>query len=109
MKTGKTGWLSPDGKFYQCERMEHMDMSEKLVKEYNYKHKQYLTDEALLDNGWVRISVATFFEHGYAVAYLVDKLTYEQLDFLKPYIYDEYSLPLIEKYKNELLKQLGEI
>lgn len=26
---GKTGWLSPDGKLYECDYMEHVDEAER--------------------------------------------------------------------------------
>ena len=106
MSAGKTGWLSPDGKLYECETWEHMDTAEKLAKEYGYDIEEYQEDQTLLDNGWAKIGIATMFEHGYAVNYHGNKLTYQQLDFLKPYIYGEYELSLIPRCKKDLLEQL---
>ena len=108
MTSGKTGWLSPEGKLYECETWEHMDTSEKLVKEFNYDYEENREDEALLNNGWVKISISTFMDHGYVVEYSVRKLSQEQLNFLKPYIYGNYELPMVERDREDLLSQLGE-
>ena len=85
-----------------------MDASEKLVKEFNYDYEENREDEVLLNNGWVKISISTFIDHGYVVEYSTRKLSYEQLSFLKPYIYGEYELPMVERDREDLLSQLGE-
>lgn len=103
---GKTGWLSPDGKLFECETWEHMDSAEKLVEEFGYVSQYNREDQTLLDNGWAKISIASMVEHGYVVNYHTRKLTHEQLDCLKPYIYDEYELSLIARCKRDLLRQI---
>ena len=103
---GKTGWLSPDGKLYECDYMEHVNQAEKLVEEYAYSGEHFREDQTLLNNGWAKIGIALMGEHGYVVNYQTRKLTYQQLDYLKPYIYDEYELSLISRCKKDLLKQI---
>ena len=105
---GKTGWLSPNGKLYECETWEHMDLAEKLVEEFGYESDYNREDQALLDNGWAKISIATMIEHGYVVSYH-NELTYEQVVYLKPYVYDEYELSLIPRCKRDLLRRIDEL
>lgn len=109
MNTGTTGWLNPDGKFYECESWEHMYKAEEIVKEYGYVKSKCTEEEeeVLLRNGWIRISFIITFFHGFTFGY-IRKPTQEQLNFLKPYLYGEYGFPVEEFDRKQLMRELGE-
>jgi len=110
MNTGRTGWLDPDGKFFPCSSYDHMVEAERLVKKYGYEPDEdgRPDDDLLLLNGWVRISILTVLRHSFYISYFVDHLKQEQLRFLKPYLYEEYGLPVEDYCKRDLLRQIEE-
>lgn len=88
-----TGWLSPEGKFHECEYMDHMAVAEDLCEEYGYEDDNYIKDEVLLDHGWAHLTITTFFSHNWMIMWKDDymnHLTQDQKAYLKPYI-EEYK------------------
>lgn len=57
----KLGWLSPDGKLYECRYSEHISMAYELVNKFNidrdifYKKGIDIEDDMLLASGWIKI------------------------------------------------------
>ena len=85
------GWLSPDGKLYECGYMEHLAVADEICRQLGVdletvQHK----DDYLLEHGWVHLTCTTFFEHKWFVIFPhnTDRLTQAQHDFLKPYVED---------------------
>lgn len=103
-----TGWLSPYGDFIECESYEHLSKAEEILEKHypdvEYRH----ADEALYDRGWASIAIMIYMEHGISVNYTSSRLTDAQLHFLKPYIDGEFGLPLTERSKRDILRDLGE-
>jgi hypothetical protein len=55
------GWLSPDGKFYKCEWMEHIWMARVLLYSM-FGEEARRSDEGRLEKmGWMKISQGTTF------------------------------------------------
>jgi len=85
------GWLTPKADLIKCNEYGHLDTARHLVKEFNYPTNNKQFDEVLLDNGWIRISMQTFFDKGYMI-WLPKHITAYQHDFLDnmlDLIYDE--------------------
>ncbi len=84
------GWLSPEGKMYECKYMEHLAKADELILEYNYLNNNNKSgDEILLNNHWVQLTMMTFFGHKWCIFWKdpwKNHLTSEQKNFLKPYI-----------------------
>ena len=110
MDQTRTGWLSPDGKFYPCLSYDHGEEAVDLVKKYGYPgiDENERVDDILISNGWVRISIASYMEHNFVIN-ILRPYSQDQLIFLKPYAYGEYGLPLRESCRQEILYQLGEL
>ena len=78
----KTGWLSPDGKFYGCDYRNHSTQAK-------FVHKKYESD--LEEDGWVKISYRIYYnEDGSrdleAIFYSRNKTVYptnEKLSYIK--------------------------
>ena len=64
MNTGRTGWLSPDAEFIECESWEHDSKAEELAKALNIYDESASSDEVLIENGWIRISWLTALDFG---------------------------------------------
>lgn len=91
---GKSGWLAPDGKFFECEYRYHWLMSEKLCKKYGYAvNNKFLVPDSeytLELNGWLKISKTHVFFRT-----CEKPITARQLNFLFDY-YVANKLPLYE-------------
>lgn len=111
-----TGWLSPDGKFIECEYYNHFNKARHICEKYNYPdaQKELLADgsytyadaeEILLNHGWVQISVSSFanqFEIYWNVYRRLNKI---QREFLEPYmIINRTNIFHINRYRDELLE-----
>ena len=78
----KTGWLSPDGKFYGCDYSSHRAQAK-------YVHKKHESD--LEDEGWVKISYRIYYNKNgtrslEAMFFARNKTIYptnEQLNYIK--------------------------
>lgn len=88
------GWLSPEGKMYDCEYMDHIDEASEIIKEYNYESSNR-PDDILMNHGWVhltRISFCVPFPQ-WGIFWKDPwwhHLTEAQKFFLKPYV-EEYK------------------
>ena len=81
------GWLSPDGKLYECDYQDHIIQAEKLCEEYNYTDINEIKDDVLLSHNWVHLTMTTYITHSWMILWNYDlHLTIEQKQFLKPYI-----------------------
>ena len=103
-----TGWLSPYGDFIECESYEHLSKAEEIVESNYSSDENEHADDLLYDHGWASITIMTYMEHGISVNYTSSRLTDAQLHFLKPYIDGEFGLPLTERSKRDILRDLGE-
>lgn len=97
---GVDGWLSPDGKFYECHYVDHLITADKLCKRYGYRMTRrfpyQLNGEYTLEiNGWVKISLGR-------VHYNCEKpMSKKQLDFLFDYL---MANDMAEEYQGLLVK-----
>lgn len=85
------GWLSPEGKLYECEYMDHIAEAERLVKKYKYKDDNPIKDDVLMNHHWIHLTTTTFGIHTWMILWRDpwrNRLTQEQKNFLKPYIED---------------------
>ena len=83
------GWLSPEGKMYECEYLDHIATAEELCSEYGYTDEDIHYDDILMKHGWVHLSMTTFFSHSWIIMWNTpwkQHLTIPQKHFLKPYI-----------------------
>ena len=96
-----TGWLSPEGKFYPCACYDHISTAREIIDELKIQDdsNNAVPDDILIKHGFVGISIMTLTDHGFVFYY--KKLTPEQARFLKPYIEDEYELPVIQISKDD--------
>lgn len=90
-----TGWLSPEGKMYNCEYMDHIAKADTLIKEYNYEKENNRPDDILMNHGWVHLTKMSFcMPFPQWCIFWKDPsrrhLTEAQKIFLKPYI-EEYK------------------
>ncbi len=114
------GWLSPEGKMYECPYYGHIGLAYDLVEEYKIdKHRLFADydisaeDDMLLFTGWVKIGKDQS-TNGYAVIppeagscglkVRIAKVTEEQKRYLK-HMYDEEP----DKFSGIWLSWMGEI
>lgn len=92
----ETGWLAPDGTFFQCDVMDHIAVADELVEKFGYHDINCRNDDILMNHGWVHISIS-FFCHEFRI-YWDKHLTELQKSFLKPYFEQDYMpIPAITK------------
>ena len=86
-KNWPIGWLSSEGKLYECEFMEHLTLAERIAIQCGASEEKHY-DEWLLEHGCCHLTVTRYVEHAWAVIfpYNTEHLTPEQHNFLKPYI-----------------------
>lgn len=58
------GWLTPKAELIKCNAYGHLDTARCLVKEFGYPVNDKSFDDVLLENGWIRISMQTFYDKG---------------------------------------------
>lgn len=81
------GWLSPDGKLYQCDYQGHIAKAEEICKEYNYTDTNEIKDDVLLSHNWVHLTMTTYLTHCWMILWDYNlHLTAEQKYLLKPFI-----------------------
>ena len=56
------GWLSPDGKFYPCQWMEHIWVARVLLYDMFGEEGRDKDEGKLEDMGWIKISQGNAFE-----------------------------------------------
>ena len=108
MNHSYTGWLSSYGDFIECESYEHLSKAEEIVESNYSSDENEHADDVLYNHGWASITIMTYMEHGISVNYRSSRLTNAQLEFLKPYINDEFGLSLTERSRRDILRDLGE-
>ncbi len=84
MENWLIGWLSPEGKFYECDYRDHTSAAEKICKDLGITDLDH-ADYYLCMHGWVQLTRTEFLEHKWNIIF-VRKLTQEQHHFLKPYV-----------------------
>lgn len=79
----ETGWLSPEGRLYECDYMDHRWYGEKLVKKFGYKvlEEDLDCDEVLFRNGWAKITSSIF--HGGNIIFLPKYISIDMKEYLK--------------------------
>ena len=88
MNNMKIGWLSPSGDLWECSTFDHIAKADEIIDKYRYPTLQYrASDEALLANGWVHISISQL-THEYRI-WWNNFLTMSQKNFLKKYFENE--------------------
>jgi len=98
------GWLTPKAELIKCNQYGHLDTARCLVKEFGYPINDRPFDDILLDNGWIRISMQTFYDKGYMI-WLPKHITAYQQDFLDDmldHVYDKLC-----KVAKEVLEMRG--
>lgn len=93
-----TGWLAPDGSFFECCSYDHVSTARELVDKFGYPDivdlQRIPADDNLMNHGWCYIGISSFLSHEWRVGW--NKfLTENQKRFLKPY-FEESDLPVNE-------------
>jgi len=89
----KSGYLSPDGKFYACGYMEHLQLQEVLIGG-GLTNGFTSSSKELIDVGWIKVSAARFTCND------DKKVTKRQINF----IYDFFEAHKLEKTEWNLFK-----
>lgn len=91
-----TGWMAPNGNFYQTKYMEHLAVADEIWRSLYGQDAvpPNNVDEKLVNIGWCEIHYLTFFEHGF-LFHFERHLTEEQKQIIKP---------VFEKEKERILK-----
>lgn len=84
-----TGWLSPSGEFIECEPRDHLGVADDIAQSLNIYDNNYNSDDVLLEYGWIRISILSFFEHGFHFSFIKDNASESQRLFLHDF-YDKH-------------------
>ena len=95
----KVGWLAPDGSFWPCETCEHVAIARMLCDKFEYNIWEYRgqADDTLLHLGWIHITLSEWDKEWRIDWKWTHKITYPQVQFLKPYFEDIHPV-------NELVK-----
>ncbi len=92
------GWLSPEGKLYVCDFMEHISLADQLADKYeDYKPTHFRADDFLMEHNWIHITMTMFLGHGYSILYYEHPKP-EQIRYLSPLL-EEY-LEFIDFFNN---------
>lgn len=102
-----TGWLSPTGEFIECESREHFIIAYNIAQRIGLHDENCNSDDVLLKHGWIRISMLTFFEHGFCFSYKRESASENQKIFLLKF-YDKHRKLISFQGKLDLY-QLGVI
>ena len=89
-----TGWLSPEGKLYDCDYYEHIGLAREIAEKSGASDEEMWTaEDYLFKHGWVRISMIVFLDHGFVVSFPSSRtISQEQRQFLKPYVENDISI-----------------
>lgn len=97
-----TGWLDPQGKFYEAGYMDHFDVAYDIAEQLGLKQEPGENiDDTLLRYGYVRISMVTFIDHGIVLSCPYRRATEE----FNGKIY-EYNVPYISPQQREYLRKM---
>ena len=79
----ETGWLSPEGKLYECDYMDHRWYGERLVKKFEYEtlEDDLDCDDVLYRNGWAKITSSIF--HKGKIIFLPKHISIDMREYLK--------------------------
>lgn len=94
-----TGWLAPDGSFFECHSYDHVAKAEEIIDKFGYLDissdgERIHADDNLMSRGWCYIGISSFMCHEWRIGW--DKfLTEYQKQFLMPYFKESY-LPVNE-------------
>lgn len=107
MKELNTGWLAPNGRFYQTDTYNHWDKAEWLVFENKLQVKEVSKgkmedpEDTLYRYGFVKISISQF-NHLFQIYWSIYwRITLEQKEFLAPYISKTEDF-MADRYKAEI-------
>lgn len=94
-----TGWLAPDGSFFQCYSYDHLEEAREIVDKLGYpdinsEGKRIHADDNLMAHGWCYIGISCFMCHEWRIGWK-KFLTEYQKQFLRPY-FEESDLPVNE-------------
>ena len=80
------GWLAPDGAFYNCDYMCHIDLAEEFCDRLGYpsiiNERSQPADEVLVHHGWVKCYYSIF-DRGHTRIYGPTRLTEPQKAILR--------------------------
>lgn len=96
-----TGWLSPSGEFIECEPRDHLSMAEDIAQKLGIYDENCISDDVLLEFGWIRISFLTFFEHGFIFSFVKENASENQRLFLLDF-YDKHREWISEQGMKDL-------
>lgn len=89
-----TGWLAPDGSFFECHSYDHNAEAKEIVDKIEYECTDNHYDDFLMKKGWVYIGISSYGRHEWRIGWK-NFLTNAQKVFLKPY-FEESHIPVIE-------------
>ena len=81
----ETGWLSPSGEFIECEPRNHLSIADDIAQNLNISNADCCSDDVLLEHGWIRISILSFFERGFCFSHLKETASENQRIFLRDF------------------------
>lgn len=102
------GWISPEGKIYECDFMSHYDLACELIKFNNYNtifngNNESADDILIYHYGWIKC-YASIFDRNHIQLCMPFHITEDQKkilleDFLKnPNHYDKTTYWILEEY-----------
>lgn len=100
---GRTGWITPEGVFHECEITEHIQFTEELFKKGIAPSKKEKDLERL---GWLRLTASRFWFKD------KDKLTNRQRDFIYDFVVKYKMVKVLingdSYFISDLFKAIGE-
>lgn len=93
------GYLSPEGKFYECKSYEHLDLAVEICEDVysHFEPNRIACEEYLIANNWIVIRARDVFNNQEGF------ITSKQLEFINSY-FDELVVPECRKDSlNEML------
>ena len=100
------GWLSPNGELIKADYMSHMIIADKICKQYYPNVDPVWSDEFLMKQGWVHITMTTFIEHAYHILWDYNVyLTQAQKNYLKPIVELNWAW-ISDSCKPDLIEEL---
>ncbi len=86
------GWLSREGKHFECDNHEHSELTKEILKEYyglDYEKMSVLgREDVLFDKGWCRIGFQSMMDHGYVIQAKWSYVSEEQKSFIQSMFFD---------------------
>lgn len=103
----KTGWLAPNGRFYETNTYNHYDKAEWIIFDNKLQVREKENgnvedaDDTLYRYGFVKISISQFNYLFQIYWNIYWRLTLEQREFLKGYM-DRTEDFMVNRYKSEI-------